>query len=86
MMPDADIIRAAKTGLRGQIDPFVLEFAAQHRRILLTHDVNTIHGFAYQRVLEGKSMPGVVVVPQNLGIAPALDDLHLLAECGCPED
>ena len=31
-------------------------------------------------------MPGVVVVPQNLGIAPAIDDLLLLVECGYPKD
>lgn len=44
--PDVDIVRVQDVGLSGADDPTVLDWAAQHRRVLLTHDVSTITAFA----------------------------------------
>ena len=49
LVATADVIKASAVGLRQQIDPVVLEFAAEKRRILLTHDVNTVPAYAYER-------------------------------------
>lgn len=50
-------------------------------RVLLTHDVNTIPAFAFERVRQQKSMAGVFVVAQDASPAIIINDLVLLAEC-----
>ena len=77
---DLDILRIQDVGLSGQDDPTVLEWAAQENRILLTHDVSTITEYAYQRVREGKPMPGVFEVGRGVSIGKAIEDILLLAE------
>jgi len=57
----------------------VLEWAAGHQRILLTHDVATITAFAHERVRTGKPMPGVFEVPRTVAVRSAIDDIVLLA-------
>lgn len=78
---DLDIVRIQDTGLSGADDPAVLEWAAQERRVLLTHDVRTITRYAYERVDSGKRMPGVIEVGRSVSIGLAIEDLLLLAEC-----
>ena len=68
--PGLDIVRVQDVGLRHAPDPIVLEWAAQEGRVLLTHDRNTVTKYAYERVIAGKPMPGVIevdrLVPLNL--------------------
>ncbi len=45
--PDLDIVRVQDVGLSGASDPVVLEWAAQQGRILFTHDVSTMKGYAF---------------------------------------
>jgi len=77
--PDIDLVRVQDVGLSGADDPSVLEWAAGHRRILLTHDVATITAFAYERVRAGKPMPGVFEVGRTLALCSAIEDIVLLA-------
>jgi predicted nuclease of predicted toxin-antitoxin system len=77
---ELDIVRIQDVGLSGQDDPTVLEWAAQENRVLLTHDVSTITDYAYQRVREGKPMPGVFEVGRGVSIGKAIEDILLLAE------
>lgn len=72
--------------IAGAQDPDVLTWAAEHGRILVTHDANTIPHFAYERVSAGLAMPGVIVVPEDLGIGIAIEELWLAVECGEPDD
>lgn len=65
---DLDIIRVQDVGLSEANDPTVLEWAAQERRVLLTHDVTTITRYAYERVEAGKPMPGVFEVSRKVSI------------------
>ena len=58
--PGIDLVRVQDVGLSGANDPSVLEWAAGHQRVLLTHDVATIKAFAYERVRAGKPMPGII--------------------------
>lgn len=78
---DIDLVRVQDVGLYGANDPTVLEWAAEHRRILLTHDVATITAFAYERVRAGKPMPGVFEVGRGVALRSAIDDIVLLATC-----
>jgi predicted nuclease of predicted toxin-antitoxin system len=76
--PDIDIVRVQDVGLSGQDDPTVLEWAAHEKRILLTHDVATITRYAYERMAESKSMPGVIEVTSDASIGRVIEDLLLL--------
>lgn len=79
--PELDMIRVQDAGLSGADDATVLEWAAQQRRVLFTHDVSTMTRFAYERVASGKPMPGIFEVSRDLSISQAVDDLLLIAEC-----
>ena len=68
-------------GLSGADDPSVLEWAADQRRIVVTHDISTLAKYAFDRVTAGKAMPGVFEVRSVAPIGQAIDDLILLAEC-----
>lgn len=78
---DLDIVRVQDVGLRGVDDPAILEWAAREGRVLLTHDVETMTDFAYDRVRQGLPMPGVFEVSQSAPIGKTIEDILLLAEC-----
>src|SRR5690349_3276157 len=78
--PELDIARVQDVGLAGTADPAVLEWAAKEGRILLTHDVNTITRFAYERVQAGLPMPGVFEVSDSMSLGQAIEEILLLAE------
>jgi len=80
-MPELDIVRVQDSELSGASDPEVLEWAAQENRILLTHDVQTITKYAYERVRKGLPMTGVFEVSRAVPINRAIEDLLLIAEC-----
>jgi len=71
--PALDLVRLQDVGLSGADGPAVLAWAAQERRVLLTHDVSTITQYAYERVREGQPMPGVFEVSRDLPIGRAID-------------
>lgn len=75
-----DIVRVQDVGLRTADDPTVLQWAAAQDRVLVTHDVKTIPGFAHARVAGGSPMPGVLLVPTSLPVASAIDELATIAE------
>ena len=79
--PDVDIVRVQDVGLSGADDAAVLEWAAQEGRLLMSHDVTTLTGHAYDRVAAGLKMAGVFEVPSTLSIGRAIDDLLLILEC-----
>jgi hypothetical protein len=79
-----DIVRVQDEGLSGQDDPAVLEWAAQAGRVVLTHDVSTMTRYAYDRVREGKSMPGVFEITRAVAIGVAIEEILLLDECSLP--
>jgi hypothetical protein len=81
-----DVVMALDVGLASIDDLELLEWAANEDRIVLTHDVNTIPGFAYQRVHNGASMPGVFLVPKSMPIGQAIDDLELAVQALNPDD
>ena len=54
-------------------DRTILEFAAEQDYVVITHDRQTMPGFANQLMEEGLLMAGMIVVSRLLGNA-----------CGCP--
>lgn len=79
--PDLELTRVQDVGLRESDDLTILAWAADHNYILLTHDGATVPDFAYQRVVEGKAMPGVFVLSNRVSLRQAIDDLLLCIEC-----
>jgi predicted nuclease of predicted toxin-antitoxin system len=48
--PDLDIVRVQDVGLAGVSDPDILAWAAEHDRIILTHDRATFPDYAFERL------------------------------------
>lgn len=78
--PSVDIVRIQDVGLSGADDPVMLQWAAQEGRVLLTHDVATVTRYAYERVRDGKPMPGVFEVSRDVPIGLVIEEVLLLAE------
>jgi hypothetical protein len=83
---DLDLVRVQDVGLRGADDDEVLAFAAREGRLLLTHDVSTLIGRAFERARSGETMAGVVAVAQSLPVGLAIEDLVLVAQCSSAEE
>jgi hypothetical protein len=79
--PTIDIVRVQDVGLLSADDPSILEWAAANGRVLLTHDVATMTRYAYERVRDGKPMPGIFEIGRHLPIGIAVEEIVLLAVC-----
>ena len=84
--PKLDIIRVQDVGLSGADDASVLDWAADQRRIVITHDISTLAKHAFDRVAAGQPMPGVFEVRSVAPIGQAIDDLILVAECSLEDE
>ena len=84
--PAIDVLRVRDIGLSAAADPVILERAASEDRVLLTHDRQTIPGFAYARVAAQQPMPGVFVVNNRLPIGQVIDELLLAVYCLSPDE
>ena len=84
--PDFDMVRVIDVGLSGATDPEVLEWAASNCRLVVTHDVTTMVGFAYQRVEANLPMPGLIEVPTRLPTKVVVDDLLMLADASLADE
>jgi hypothetical protein len=76
-----DIVRVQDVGLSGADDPAILEWASRSNRVILTHDVSTMTRYAYERVGQGISMPGVFELARPIPIGIAIDAVLILIEC-----
>jgi hypothetical protein len=79
-LPQIDLVRSNDVLPEGTSDPEVLAWAAADDRVLITNDRNTIVRFAYQRVVVGEQVPGVIVTTNEQSIGSAIDDIVLIAE------
>jgi hypothetical protein len=84
--PAIEIVRIQDTEVFRADDPSILEYAADYGLILMTHDIGTMPKFAYERVSEGKPMPGVVAIPKLLAIGIAVEEFVLLVNIASHED
>ena len=80
-LPDLDHVIAQHAGLTGTEDPKLLEWAAGQSRVLVTHVIQTIPKFAYDRIKNGEPMPGVIAVPKRVTIGDAVAELLIIIEC-----
>lgn len=59
-------------------DPEILEWAAQHGYIVLSHDVNTMRGYFYDRVKAGLPVSGLLLVHASQSIGLIIGELELI--------
>lgn len=81
-----DLVRAKDVGLANASDPVILDWAANNERVILSHDSRTMTAHAYDRITQGRTMPGVLIVPAFMGVGPAIDDILLVHQLAVPED
>jgi hypothetical protein len=78
-LPGLNLVRVQDAGLLHAPDPDILAWAAIERRIVLTHDRNTMTAFAGARVGAGEPMPGLFVVARQAAPGRILEDLEVMA-------
>ena len=78
-MANLDVLRVQDMGLIGAEDIAVLAWAEREKRVILTHDVATLIGFAWERTQRAEHHAGVIAIPQSLGMHEVIDDLVLIA-------
>lgn len=77
-VPSAEFLRVQDTELAGMPDMMLLDWAARQGYLVLTHDVNTMRGFFYQRVEENLPLPGLFLVPGTKPLREVIDSLELI--------
>jgi hypothetical protein len=75
--PALDFQTAAAAGLAGLHDPAVLALVAGDGRVLVTHDQKTMPSHFAAFIVTATS-PGVLIIPQRLPIATAVEDILLI--------
>ncbi len=85
-LPQLDYVIVQQIGMGGHDDPAILDWAANEGRIIITHDVNTITRHTDERVKQGRPMPGVIIIPDQLEIGRVIQDLEIIIECGAETD
>ena len=75
--PTLDFATALDGGTIGLPDPVVLAVAAESQRILVSHDRRTMPSH-FGRFVENRVSPGVLIVPQELPLRAAIEDLLLI--------
>jgi uncharacterized protein DUF5615 len=76
--PSMDFLSAGDAGLEGVPDPEVLALAGEQKRILVSHDFQTMPQHFGDFLQGGGSSPGVLLVPQHLSIADAIEEIVLI--------
>ena len=82
---DIDFRRAEHVPLEGLQDDAVLAIAAAERRVLVSHDVSTMPGH-FRDYIRYNASPGVILLPQYLGIGKAIESILLLSDAFDPQD
>jgi hypothetical protein len=75
--PRLDFQTAEAAGLAGLRDPEVLALAAREGRVLVTHDQKTMPRH-FAEFIATETSPGVLIIPQRLPVATAVEDLLLI--------
>ena len=83
--PAVDFQTAHEAGLAGLGDEVVLERAAQEGRVLVSHDRRTMP-FHFATFITTKASAGVIIIPKNLSIRQAVEDLILIWEASEAEE
>ena len=76
--PSIEFQSAHAAGLEGVADPEVLRRCAEHGRILVSHDENSMPGHFRDFVAAGRMSPGVLIVPQDAATGAVIESILLV--------
>ena len=85
-LTEPDFLSVRDAGLAGQPDTFLLNWALQENRTILTHDRKTMTKDAEKLVAKGEPMAGLIFVPNTLAIGRAINNLELVLMCYSQSD
>lgn len=81
-IPNLDFVTTQILNKEKEIDTKLLEMTLLENRVIVTHDVNTFPKFAYEKILKGERISGVLIVPTNMPIGDAIIELEIIVTCG----
>jgi len=76
--PKVVISTVVEEGLSSVSDEEVVQFAADHGWLLVSHDVNTMKSTAEHRIAKGDVVPGLFLVPQSRPTLTVAESLVLI--------
>lgn len=85
-LPNLDFVTAHEVGLSSVHDRRLLSWAAENNRLLLTHDRRTMPEHFASILLAGERTAGILIIPQNMAIRRAVDELELFIVCENQEE
>ena len=85
-LPAQDILSIRDFGLGDAPDEDVLKLAAERSSVLLTHDAKTIPPLFYRMLADELEVPFIVLVPWELAIGRAVEELELMLVASTPTD
>ena len=83
--PNLEVVLVSQQ-FAGIADPALIEWATVNGYILVTRDVNTLVGFAYERIAQGIHTEGVFVLRQDASFGEIISDLLLIAASSEPSE
>ncbi len=84
--PAVEFVRARDVGMHDRPDPDVLDYAADHGFVVVSHDMNTMPGHAQARMAGRKQVAGLFMVQQTQPIGPIIDSLILICSASEAEE
>ena len=85
--PAIEFPTVPELGLQSAGDERLLEFAASADWLIVSHDVTTMGPAAERRVLAGRSMAGLFLIPQGrVAVRAVADDLLLIWSASAREE
>jgi len=84
--PRIEFPTAVGMGWGGRPDDEVLELAAAHGLIVVSHDMRTMPAIAQERIRRAAPMTGLCVAPQLYPVRPLVDELVLIWSASTAEE
>ncbi len=75
--PSVSFVQAYEAGAAGKDDLTVLQIAAEHNRILVSHDLKAIPQH-FRHFIAQQTSPGVILIPQKLPLSTAIEQLVII--------
>ena len=85
-LPELNVVRVQDTEMYQAPDDKLLAWLAEEQRILLTHDVQTMPYYVYERIRAGQLVSGVIEVHKDTPLGVAIDELEVMIGAGTLED
>ena len=80
-VPNVDVITAHEVGLSNASDPELLAWAAEHERVIVTHDRRTMPYHATSRIATAEKIAGIIIVSRQLPVSQVINDLEIIVSC-----